>query len=191
MKRREFLAALALTLAAGCAPGELASSPIKTNVLRPPGAIPEDFFASRCIRCGRCAESCPYRSIRILDIRHGFYAGTPVIYVEKIPCYLCMRCVKVCPTGTLQKISQKEVRMGLARVNRRACVTWNGTGICRSCYNACPFREKAIKLDRLRPVVIEEHCVGCGICTHACPVNPKAIVVEPVYAFSLSSQRAS
>ncbi|OAQ21379.1 4Fe-4S dicluster domain-containing protein [Thermosulfurimonas dismutans] len=186
MDRRLFLKFLATGILVGCAPGEFTSSPIKTNVLRPPGAIPEDFFASRCIRCGRCAESCPYRSIKILDIKHGFYAGTPVIYAEKIPCYLCMRCVKVCPTGTLQKVSQKEVRMGLARVNRRLCVTWNGTGICRSCYNACPFKEQAIKLDRLRPIVVPEACVGCGLCTYSCPVKPKAIVIEPIYAFKAS-----
>ncbi|WP_167348297.1 4Fe-4S binding protein, partial [Thermosulfurimonas dismutans] len=61
MDRRLFLKFLATGILVGCAPGEFTSSPIKTNVLRPPGAIPEDFFASRCIRCGRCAESCPYR----------------------------------------------------------------------------------------------------------------------------------
>ncbi len=187
MERRLFLKLLAAGLLTSCAPGEIASSPVRTNALRPPGAIPEELFASRCIRCGRCAESCSYRSIEILDIRHGFYAGTPIIYPEKIPCYLCMRCVKVCPTGTLQRVSQKEARMGLARVIRPLCVTWKGTGICRSCYNICPFRETAIKLDQLRPVVIPEACVGCGLCTYACPITPKAIVIEPIYAFQNTS----
>ena len=28
-------------------------SPVHENVLRPPGAVGEDLFASKCIRCGR------------------------------------------------------------------------------------------------------------------------------------------
>lgn len=159
------------------------SSPVDTNRLRPPGAVPEEIFAGKCIRCGRCAEVCPYRSIVMLDIRHGVYAGTPLIYVEKIPCYLCMECVKICPTGTLQKIKQEETRMGLAVINHRVCVTWKGEALCRSCYNACPFKEKAIYLDQLRPVVREDYCTGCGLCTKACPTTPKAINIEPIYAF--------
>ncbi len=184
MRRRNLLKLLlGSPFVVGCSPKEFFTSPVRTNALRPPGALPESLFAARCIRCGRCAEVCPYRAIVVLDIRHGLNAGTPLIYPERVPCYLCMKCVEVCPTGTLRKVSQKEVRMGLARIIRPSCVSWNRTGICRSCYNACPFKERAIKLDRLRPVVVEEECVGCGLCTYSCPVSPKAVVIEPVYSF--------
>lgn len=159
-------------------------SPVKRNHLRPPGAVPEEIFAGKCIRCGRCAEVCSYRSIRILDIHYGVYAGTPLIEVEKIPCYLCMKCVEVCPTGTLRPVSQEEVRMGVAVINKRRCVTWLGQALCRTCYNVCPFKEKAIHLDQLRPVVDERFCTGCGLCTHGCPLTPKAINIEPIYAFA-------
>ena len=113
---------LLLPLPAGA--GKLLSSPVGRNRLRPPGAVPEEIFAGKCIRCGRCVEVCPYRSIIPLDIKNGVYDGTPLIFAETIPCYLCMKCVKVCPTGTLQKISQQETRMGLAIINRHRCYNW-------------------------------------------------------------------
>ena len=149
-------------------------SPVTTNRLRPPGAVSERIFPSKCIRCGRCVEVCPYKSIVPLDARAGIYAGTPLIYAEKVPCYLCMKCVDVCPTGTLQPIKQKDTRMGLAVIDKHLCKTWNQElALCRTCYNVCPFKETAIKLDQLRPVVIEDYCTGCGICTHGCPVETK------------------
>ncbi len=189
--RRALLKAIAAGAAVavmGPAPGRALSSPVTTNILRPPGAVPEEIFPAKCIRCGRCVEVCPYGSIRPPDVRDGIFAGTPLIDVTKIPCYLCMKCVEVCPTGTLSRISQKETRMGLAVIDKHSCVTWNQElALCRTCYNVCPFKEKAIKLDQLRPVVIEDFCTGCGICTHGCPITVKsgrkAINIQPIYAF--------
>ncbi len=195
LKRRNFLKLLLLPVAGATAGfsdarAGLFKSPVKTNMLRPPGAGPESLFASKCIRCGRCVEVCPYRSIVPQDVSEvGIHAGTPLINVKEVPCYLCMKCVQVCPTGTLRPIAQSETRMGLAVIDRYACMTWkeNGFLLCRTCYNVCPFKEKAIKLDQLRPYVIEEFCTGCGICVHGCPVTlengRKAINVEPIYAF--------
>jgi len=195
IKRRTFIKALGATsVVAGSifqpirsSAGFLAS-PVTTNTLRPPGAVSEKYFASKCIRCGRCVEVCPYKCIRPLDIHSGIFAGTPLIHVVDIPCYLCMKCVDVCPTGTLRPISQEETRMGLAVIDKHACKTWNQElALCRTCYNVCPFKEKAIKLDALRPVIIEQYCTGCGLCVHGCPVTQKngkkAINVEPIYAF--------
>ena len=175
---------LLLPLPAGA--GKLLSSPVGRNRLRPPGAVPEEIFAGKCIRCGRCVEVCPYRSIIPLDIKNGVYAGTPLIFAETIPCYLCMKCVKVCPTGTLQKISQQETHMGLAIINRHRCYNWQEETLCRTCYDVCPFKDKAISLVELKPVIHEDFCTGCGICTHACPVTAengeKAVNIEPLYA---------
>ncbi len=94
-----------------------------------------------------------------------------------------MKCVHVCPTDTLQRIRQEETRMGTAVLNRRACITWQGQTLCRTCYNVCPFKEKAIHLDQLRPVIDEKYCAGCGLCVHGCPLIPKAINIEPTYSF--------
>lgn len=192
MGRRFFLKSLGagialLPLVSGSASARMFASPVATNRLRPPGAVPEEIFPAKCIRCGRCVEVCPYRSIIMLDIRSGVHAGTPLVEAEKIPCYLCMKCVDVCPTGSLQKIEQKATRMGLAVINKFHCTAWAGTIMCRTCYDKCPYAEKAIRLDQLRPVVDEKECTGCGLCTHACPITAgegtKAINIEPLYAW--------
>ena len=194
MKRRTFLqlfgegtACVALLpLLAQPTAASILRSPVTTNQLRPPGAVPEELFPAKCIRCGRCVEVCPYRSIKMLDIRSGLHAGTPLIEVENIPCYLCMKCVDVCPTGSLQRIKQAETRMGLAVIDKFNCAAWVGMTLCRTCYDKCPFPEKAIRLDQLRPVVDQDACTGCGLCTYACPVTTeagnKAINIEPLYA---------
>lgn len=191
MKRRTFLQLLGAGLSSLALKPEkvgaaMLGSPVVMNRLRPPGAVPEEIFAAKCIRCGRCVEVCPYRSIILLDIRQGIHAGTPLIEVEKIPCYLCMKCVDVCPTGSLQRIRQPETRMGLAVINTFTCLAYEGITLCRTCYDKCPFVEKAIRLEQLKPVIAEQHCTGCGICTNACPVTTadgkKAVNIEPIFA---------
>ncbi len=148
----------------------------------------EHDYPGKCIRCGRCAEVCPYHCITQLDIRAGLSAGTPIIKVEELPCYLCMKCVHVCPTGALQPVSQQDTRVGLAVIDQHSCVAWQPDSMlmCKTCYNVCPFRDAAIRLDEFRPVVNEKYCTGCGICTHACLVHReqggKAININPVYA---------
>ena len=192
MKRRGFLklagavTVTALVSSSAETSAALVRSPVTTNRLRPPGAVPEEIFAGKCLRCGRCVEVCPYHCIELLDIRHGLHAGTPLIAVEKIPCYLCMKCVDVCPTGTLQRVEMAETRMGLAVINQFTCAAWNGRALCRTCYDKCPFKNRAIRLEALKPVVDETVCTGCGLCTHACPVTSvdgrKGINVEPLYS---------
>lgn len=167
---------------------------LKTNFLRPPGAVSEESFAGKCIRCGRCVEVCPYRSVLPLGLQHGVMAATPIINIEQIPCYLCMKCVEICPSGALRKISQQQTRMGLAILDRHSCVAWQDQVLCRTCYSVCPFPDLAIRLEQFRPIVDEKYCTGCGICTHACPVprdaGGKAINVEPIYSreFSLPNE---
>lgn len=162
-------------------------SPVGTNLLRPPGAVPEEIFAGKCIRCGRCVEVCPYHCITLLDIRAGVFAGTPLIDVKDIPCYLCMKCVDVCPTGSLIRVKMEDTRMGMAVINKFTCTSWAGLTLCRTCFDKCPLKGVAIDLRAFQPVVIREACTGCGMCTHACPVSTesgeKAINIEPLFAW--------
>jgi len=147
--------------------------------LRPPGALDEEAFAARCIRCGRCAEVCPYRALRPAGAGLGLEAGTPEVVAREAPCWLCLRCPPVCPTGALAPVaSAREVRMGRARVAPDRCYAHQGV-LCRTCLDACPLVGEAITQDdELRPVVTDR-CVGCGLCEHRCPAGAPAIFVEP------------
>ncbi|OQX82525.1 hypothetical protein B6D60_12075 [candidate division KSB1 bacterium 4484_87] len=145
--------------------------------LRPPGAVDEEEFQSLCIRCRKCELVCPYDSIKMAHIEWGEKMGTPIVIPRDIPCYLCMKCPDVCPTGALQKVEKEEVDMGKAVIDNSLCLPYNGV-ICRACFERCPMYREAITLrDEIYPEVHEDKCVGCGICEHVCPAEPAAIVV--------------
>ena len=152
------------------------------SLLRPPWAKGEKDFLSRCIRCGKCVQRCPHKSIRFASIFDGLsVSGTPYIKPRETPCYLCMKCPPVCPSGALDKTlkSKKDVSMGLAEINKKECLAWQDT-LCRSCFQSCPLVGEAILMDEnLRPVIDPKKCVGCGICENVCPVDPAAITVRP------------
>lgn len=147
--------------------------------LRPPGARAERTFAALCIRCNRCVAVCPYRTLRPAGWRAGLSAGTPEVRPREIPCYLCMMCPPVCPTGALDPITDlRRVRMGVARVDEAICFAYQGI-MCRTCVDECPLQDEAIVQDsELRPIVTDK-CVGCGICERVCPAPAVAIHVVP------------
>lgn len=147
--------------------------------LRPPGARDERTFAALCIRCDRCVEVCPYRTLEPAGWAYGPDAGTPVVNARETPCWLCMLCPPVCPTGALDAVRDpRAVRMGVARVLVDRCYAHQGI-LCRTCADECPYQGDAIYMDaELRPVVTAR-CVGCGICEHRCPAEGSAIRVAP------------
>jgi ferredoxin-type protein NapG len=150
------------------------------DLLRPPGAKPEEEFLKQCIHCGKCAQACPYDSITFLENPLCPAEGTPIIDARNIPCYVCMKCPEVCPTGALDReLKEKEnIKMGIAKIDESKCLPYLGI-ICRACFQNCPiYREAIILEDDLRPKVITEKCIGCGICQHVCPVEDSAIIIE-------------
>ena len=56
------------------------------------------------------AQVCPYGSIEMAHMEQGLLFGTPVIDARKTPCYLCMECPPVCPTGALMFKSEHDMR---------------------------------------------------------------------------------
>ena len=157
----------------------------KADLLRPPGASAPSQFLASCIRCGQCVEACPFDTLRLAGLDRGTSIGTPYVTSREVPCYFCqgydeLRCIAVCPTGALQPVSDwAQIRMGTAVIDERHCLAWSGT-MCRACWHACPFPNRAISMDsRGRPTVNEDTCIGCGLCNHACLTEPSSITIRP------------
>jgi ferredoxin-type protein NapG len=162
-------------------------APVEPGVLRPPGALPEEDFLAQCIRCVRCRDACPSSAIKLASASDPYPPGTPFISAVENACNLCLECTQTCPTEALEPIfKREEVKMGVAKVDPRTCVSINGTGVCGACHTACPFRNSAITQGlHNAPTVHEDFCVGCGLCEEACIVKgTKAIRVFSERAWS-------
>jgi ferredoxin-type protein NapG len=157
-------------------PERPAPAPVRTDWLRPPGAVDETLFLERCTQCGDCAKVCPYGSITFHPQN-----GTPVIFADQIPCYLCedVPCIAACATDALLLVEGRgQIRMGIAAVLHRVCTAGQG---CHACASKCPTDALSMDFDRQQIVVTAERCVGCGLCEHVCQtVNDRvAIRVTP------------
>lgn len=192
IRRRRFLLQTAQLVAIGVAAalpyGLLralvpASQAKPQNRLRPPGALTEDTaFVAACIGCGACAEVCPPRCIDFYRRDGGDLVNTPYIDPERRSCILCGLCMEVCPTDALTITPIREVRMGIAQIDRAACYPWVDKGVCGACVAVCPLGEQAINFafaNFYRPVV-QPGCVGCGQCVEVCPHPSLPIrIVDP------------
>lgn len=135
---------------------------MRADWLRPPGAVGEAIFLERCTKCSDCIKACPHESIVIHQ------DGTPVIYPDQMPCYLCddTPCIAACATEALLPVaSVNEARMGVAVINHRLCTAGQG---CHACVSKCPTDALTMDFDAQRLVVAVERCVGCGMCEHVC-----------------------
>ena len=172
------------------------------KLLRPPGALDEFEFLTKCTRCDKCMRACPENAILKAGPGAGLALGTPYLDPRGIPCFLCttLPCVAECDDEALvwprliradgtELDGPKATRMGTARVNPSHCVTWAKADreprACRICVDRCPYPEEAIRIVAPaegetvgHPVVVADVCTGCGLCVFACPAEPAAIVVE-------------
>ena len=196
MNRRRFLCAALGTAAAvlvsltpipgaAWAAGKVAS--YRMRFLRPPGALAEEEFATRCIRCGQCSAVCPNNCIRYFDFENGLAAmGTPFIIPREQACILCMKCGDVCPTGALKPIARTRndiltyVNMGFAQVDESLCLSYQGK-TCGVCARACPLGAAAITAEYLEQPHVQKGCIGCGLCERSCIQMPQAIRIIPHY----------
>ena len=145
------------------------------GILRPPHSLEETDFLSVCIRCTRCSDACEAQCIRMFGPEAGTWHGTPYILPVENGCTMCLKCGDACPTGAIQASATKEdIRMGVAEVDKRLCVSHNGSGICGACHTACPLKNRAILQDyRNAPEVAADVCTGCGLCEEACIVRDR------------------
>lgn len=184
------------------------------RLLRPPGALDEEFFLSRCIRCGECMKVCPNNALQPAFTEAGIEGlWTPILVPRLGYCETsCVLCSQVCPTGAIWEITAKEkgwsvdvgsgskpIRLGTAFYDRGRCLPWAMATDCIVCEEWCPTSPKAIYfrpaevLDATgnikevkQPYLDPSRCVGCGACEHACPVQDR----PAVYVTSVGENRS-
>jgi ferredoxin-type protein NapG len=162
----------------GNAPAVPSSTDLPSPWLRPPGAIhPDKSFRDTCSKCRKCIEVCPANCIQIDPTgRRG--NGAPFISPEEMACVLCdgLQCMHHCPTGALSPIPLGDINMGTAVFTESLCLRSKGDS-CTRCIDTCPVGSFAIELREGKVHVIEDGCVGCGVCQYQCPTEPKSIIV--------------
>ncbi len=184
MNRRAIIGAVAAALVLTAAPRRARAG---TRRIRPPGALPPGAFEQTCIGCFRCAEVCPTRCVQF-PTTLSLEQALPFVDTAASACVLCMKCTQVCPTHALTPIAPvasivaTQVRMGTPVLERSKCLPWNGRGVCRLCYQVCPYPEAAVVLvgPQKAPMFQAKDCVGCGLCEEACPSEARAIHIEPL-----------
>lgn len=163
------------------------------GVIRPPGSLPEAEYLDRCVRCLECVRICASTGGCLQPA--GWQSGwegllSPLSIPRMGYCeYNCNLCGQVCPTGAIKKMplpEKQHTKIGTAYFDRSRCIPWYSHENCLVCEEHCPLPEKAIRFDEKTvttadgqvrlvkfPAVIEELCIGCGICENRCPVVGK------------------
>jgi len=170
---------------------------VPPNLIRPPGARPEDGFLRRCYRCGACLAACPTNTLQPFGLAAGLPGLlTPVITPQIGPCEpTCTACGQACPTQAIRPLPPADrlwAKVGTAHILRQKCLAWEFDRKCLVCDEVCPYDAIDLKPEPGRkvavPFVVENRCSGCGFCEHHCPVEARpAIVVEPMEALRLSA----
>ena len=160
--------------------------------IRPPGALREEDFLARCIRCGECMKVCPTNVLQpAVTETDAEGLWTPVLKMQYGYCeYECTLCSSVCPTRAIKRISLEDKhkggygRIGSAAFDRGRCLPWAYGRTCLVCQEVCPVSPKAIyyveqefttvagrKLRVSMPYMDPERCIGCGVCEFNCVVQ--------------------
>ncbi|MBM3296894.1 MAG: 4Fe-4S dicluster domain-containing protein [Candidatus Aminicenantes bacterium] len=175
-----------------------------SSLIRPPGALPEPAFLSRCVKCGECMKACPTGGLQpVLGEAGPEGLWTPRLVPRIGYCeYYCSLCSQVCPTGAIKELGVEEklaVKIGTAWVDKNRCLPYALGKPCIVCEEHCPTSPKAIKLVdhpvllpdgtvsvQRAPFVDTALCIGCGICENKCPVMDQ----PAIYVTSIGEHRS-
>ena len=174
------------------------------KLIRPPGALPENQFLAKCVKCGECMKACPTNGLQPTLAEAGPEGIWTPMLVPKIGyCeYYCSLCTQVCPTDAIRKLTiedKTKVKIGAAWINKSRCIPYVLGRPCIVCEEHCPTSPKAIKFMMVQtqlpdgtvatqkaPVIDQDLCIGCGICENNCPV-----VDDPaIFVTSIGEQRS-
>jgi ferredoxin len=137
------------------------------KVIRPPGAVEEREFLERCIRCAECMKVCPNNALHPAFFEAGVEGlWTPILIPRIGYCeFSCVLCGQVCPTGAIQKITEKQkmgieqkpVSVGTAMYDQGRCLPWAMATPCIVCEEFCPTSPKAIWVEEVEVPKRESH----------------------------------
>jgi MauM/NapG family ferredoxin protein len=170
-----------------------AQAKVNPYLIRPPGAVAEEEFLRRCIRCGECMKVCIGGALHPALAEAGVSGlWTPLLVARLGYCeYNCTLCGQVCPTGAIRELQvepkRKEV-IGLAVIDKNTCLPFARNEECLVCEEHCPTGDKAIVFkeyqvqvdDEMKtlkyPQVVKKLCIGCGICETKCPLYGRSAI---------------
>jgi MauM/NapG family ferredoxin protein len=169
------------------------------KLMRPPGALAEEDFVRKCVKCGECMKACPTNALQPALLEAGPEGlWTPMLVPRIGYCeYYCSLCSQVCPTGAIRRLKIEEkttIKIGSSWINKNRCIPYALGKPCIVCEEHCPTSPKAIKFvmvdtklpdgtvaTQKAPVIDNSLCIGCGICENKCPVmDDPAIYVTSV-----------
>ncbi len=160
-------------------------------LIRPPGALGEDEFLNKCVRCGECMRVCPTNAIHPTWFEAGLEGvWSPVLKFNIGFCeFECTLCTQVCPTKAIKELSVEEkqkTKIGLAFFDKNRCLPYAFAKTCIVCEEHCPTPKKAIWFEEAQvrdhagqvvtvkqPRIDADLCIGCGICEEKCPIKDK------------------
>jgi polyferredoxin len=142
------------------------------RLVRPPGAVEEREFLERCIRCGECMKVCPNNALHPAMFEAGLEGiWTPILIARIGYCeHSCVLCGQVCPTGAIQKITEKQklgvgeppIKIGTAFYDQGRCLPWAMQIPCIVCEEFCPTSPKAIWVEDVTATVRDSKAGAAG-----------------------------
>jgi len=203
--RREVVLTSALGIVAAPLLSVSGSERPSEKLIRPPGALAEPEFLSKCIRCGECLKVCPTNGLQYAFDEGSMLAlWTPVLVPRIGGCeYYCSLCSQVCPTEAIQELTEpekQEITIGAAWIRKDRCLPYSIGEPCRVCEQNCPTSPNAIamvdseftapegKFQIQVPFVDPWLCIGCGICENKCPVEDEPGIYCTSYGESRSEK---